>query len=615
MNERVIGQLSFKGPQTLEGLDRREGQIGFAISRLEVVLNEIGITDLPSYLRGVEGDNTRHPFLEKLNAHNFDSLPALEKRDRFLQTAGIITNIAEVILPALKEQQSDLAEKKARAEQMVEETEEVKKLKKILSDLEGLKSSGVRIEDETIGKVSKDLDLLRRNTTIRFHDPTQPPDDLRTNQKPPESDAEKKQEDIKSWSIPGTLERKSAGFSPRREIFDPKVSDTNLGILNKIINDPEVSVESVLADLGTGLSKPVNSKEAVSVLKEAVNYLFLKVKEGKASDLEIEILSSIQILSGKDDPAKDLREFQALLEQWFEEPKKPQPVQGIIPETIEPPARPILRQSHTSIDAGPFPKETSLKLVTIESAALAQNLLRIMPYSQHSDQALALAIFVTDLQQGKIKPITNADLMQTANSQKILVAQNAIRQRLAGLILRNPQPPLENYKYQWARDAKEIIQFLGAGGNENFAQAIDDLPEFERAMVIAISSLSLLEDLGYLDLDECNEESFVSYIRNASFTRNQSERDDSFTLLIDALIERGDMGTINHYHVVDGLLELDYADSIFDSLIESARLLSFQDNLIEIFSAHPQTAPIAKRIQRELDSGEEESLPRRRIII
>ncbi len=268
-------------------------------------------------------------------------------------------------------------------------------------------------------------------------------------------------------------------------------------------------------------------------------------------------------------------------------------------------------------------------MVTIESAALARSLLHIIPETQpngkpidkdaaskYPDQALALAIFTADLKDGRVEPITNAEIMQTHDSQKALVAQNAIRQRLARLIARFPDKPLETYHHQWARDARDIIDWLGAGGTENFAHALDNLPELERAMVISISSLTLLQDLGYLDLDECDEESFVSYIRNASFRKQQSERDDNLELLICSLLERSDMGTINPAGVLETLLEVDYVDSIFERLIESARMLGFLDRVIILFSHHNKTTRLAGKLQEELlfyDSDEQE-LPRWRIM-
>lgn len=634
--ERLIGQLSLKGPQTLEGLERKGQQIDFAISRLGIVLNDIGVSDSPSYLRRGRRDTTKHPLFEKLNARNFDSLPPLEKRDRFLQTAGIITDIAEIIIPSLQKQKSDLAERIAEAERMVEETEEVKKLKQILTGLEELKRSGVRFGDESISRIEQDMNYLKRNATIYFDSPTQPPA-ARTQETPEQPGVEKKPAQItvqlptlpnETWPVPPIFERRPGGPSPRSESFQPKVSDIRIGILNRIINEPGVTVENVLDDLGIGLNKPVTVNEAVSDLKEAVNYLWLRINEARATADETELWTSIQILSGESDMSKALREFHALLEQWFEGPKKPRAAQETEPQVTTQSARQTPKYPVPEINLGPFPQEPSLKIVTIESAALARSLLHILPEtepngkpiaqdvaSKYPDQALALAIFTADLRGGKVKPITNAEIMQTADSQKALVAQNAIRQRLARLIIRYPDKPLEEYRYRWARDAREIIDWLGAGGVRNFAQAINNLPEFERAMVIAISSFTLLEDLGYLDLDECDEQVFASYIRNSAYQK-QAERDDNLELLISSLLERSDAGTINPAGVLETLLEVDYVDSIFERLIESARLLGFLDKVIVLFSHHNKTTRLAGKLQEELlfnDSSEQE-LPRWRIM-
>lgn len=234
---------------------------------------------------------------------------------------------------------------------------------------------------------------------------------------------------------------------------------------------------------------------------------------------------------------------------------------------------------------------------------------------QYQDQAKQLASFALEVGDGKVEPVDPKDILQTPASQKPQLALSVLRQSLVQLILLDPRKPLEEYQYRWGRKIRELMDWLGAGAKNHLTQAIDILPEVERALVFSISSINLLKDLDYADLENCSEIRFASYLRGAVFIKDVDERDVALEELVVTACERSDFATLDLTEVIQYLLKFEYKDTIFERLLESAKFNRFRAHLMILFSSHPLAKKWAQNAEESMFSDHflDERLPKKRI--
>lgn len=219
---------------------------------------------------------------------------------------------------------------------------------------------------------------------------------------------------------------------------------------------------------------------------------------------------------------------------------------------------------------------------------------------QYQTQVLTFASFIQDVKEGKVQPVNPLEILVAPDDQKEEKATSVLRHSLAELMLMFPQRLPESLQMRWGRKIRELMDFLGSNAQQHVVNVINSLPDVERALVLQTSSIKLLEDLDYVDLEECDEKRFATYLRNAAFDP-QGQRDENFENLITTAIERSDAGTLNLTAIIELLSEPPYDQFIFERLMESAHLADLDFHLIEFFSSHPNTSRFAREIQESED--------------
>lgn len=277
----------------------------------------------------------------------------------------------------------------------------------------------------------------------------------------------------------------------------------------------------------------------------------------------------------------------------------------------------------TAITAVP-PREVSLR----SQDTLANRIIALVPEEivhlwsetrqlsseEYRSQATELARFVDAMQSGEIPTVQSFDILRSSQAQKPAITQDSLRQALARLLARNPGSPIENYKYLWGREMRALIDWLGRDAKDLLIQAIDNLPEVERALVLSVSSMSLLKDLDYIDLDECGERRMAAYISMATNILDPDEQDDVLEETITTAAERSIDGSLDTSHVIQLLSQLKKRDKIFEMLLDSAKFRRFRTHLMVFFASDTSTLLLSREAEESMFSDTtDETLPERRI--
>lgn len=169
--EREIPPLKFSNEQTLSGLRNRASQIHRALVRLGVIQKQLGDTDKPSFPRT---DNRNSlpvsKGFQRLNRLHLVSLPRQDRDAGIVKIVETKEKIGEVIIPALEAHKSQVVQKIAEAKVLVDQSEEVKRLKALLVKFEERKPKGYATEED-IKIIQQDLKETEENTVIYFNQP------------------------------------------------------------------------------------------------------------------------------------------------------------------------------------------------------------------------------------------------------------------------------------------------------------------------------------------------------------------------------------------------------------------------------------------------------------
>lgn len=254
-----------------------------------------------------------------------------------------------------------------------------------------------------------------------------------------------------------------------------------------------------------------------------------------------------------------------------------------------------------------------IDLVPEEVARLWSETGQLSP-EQYQTQAVELTNLVLRIKEGQEQPIQAINILSASSDQKPVIAQSAIKQALAQMILAVEHQPLSAYKYRWGRQIRELADWLGANAKQSLIEAIETLPEVERALVFDVSSINLLKDLDFIDLEECDEFRFAAYLRGATFIRENDLRDDTVEEMIVTAIERDGEGNLDIASVIQLLSQIEYSDLLFRKMLESAKFRRFRTELMTFFSRHPGTKRWAMETEESMFSdASDEELPKRRI--
>lgn len=224
---------------------------------------------------------------------------------------------------------------------------------------------------------------------------------------------------------------------------------------------------------------------------------------------------------------------------------------------------------------------------------------------EYSRQIITLSEYAERLQKGEIEIIEPLALIGQPTNKKTELACERVRQMIIPMI-----KPTTTWKdrHELAQQINNLLQVLGTNGVSTFRNAVDGrgdhqgLSDVERGLLFANLSMSMKAKLEYIDLDMCSEKEMAWFIKSSSYrAREVMERDDTLEMLISALIERDEDGSIDLSEVVQLLLNHDNFEIIHDSLRETARYRGLRPELIQIFSSCEETRSLCREIQREID--------------
>ncbi|OGE36407.1 hypothetical protein A3B45_01960 [Candidatus Daviesbacteria bacterium RIFCSPLOWO2_01_FULL_39_12] len=367
---------------------------------------------------------------------------------------------------------------------------------------------------------------------------------------------------------------------------------TSTEVLNLIIEDPGFTSEQAIAMLiGTSTPKPITPQKALEDLTRTVDLLSEREKLHKLDPLGLEVLGKVSLFGN----------FKQDLKDWFG-----------LSKALE------IRRT-TVVSQEDLTALTNRIIGLVPEATVGSWFARgTLTSEQYRTQAINFAHFSLRVEEEGGPSFNPMEIVNTPDARKLEAAQESIRRTLSLMVTAHPQRQLGSLNKRWGNKLRELIDWLGGGGTRLVeddpknskrpisekvkrlvVEAIDNLPEVEQAMVLEISSLALLKDLGYIDLEECNENIFATYIRDVAFIPDSriEERDDDFALLLDTAMRRSDAGTLDVEHLIDILCESSYRGRIIAKMMESAEFRGLEHLLAVFFVSHPATAPFAREIE------------------
>lgn len=229
---------------------------------------------------------------------------------------------------------------------------------------------------------------------------------------------------------------------------------------------------------------------------------------------------------------------------------------------------------------------------------VAQRLSDVGDFDQEvqAPEVLAFARYALELRSGQVIPVSPISLLGVPEGEKPKLAQERVRQLLSPLAIESKP---RGYRMFFYKGIRELQDFLGAGSRTKLVLAVEGLSDVERELLFMVAPVSLLQDLGYLDLETCKPIRLAQYIRNAAFERSIGRRDDILEMLVVSAVERADQQEINLAEVVDILCQLEEKELVFSRLVESAQWIEFRDQLSQFFNSHHQTAGLVEQVRNE----------------
>jgi hypothetical protein len=192
-------------------------------------------------------------------------------------------------------------------------------------------------------------------------------------------------------------------------------------------------------------------------------------------------------------------------------------------------------------------------------------------YGSYLGQVRAFASLIEGIRDGKIMPDNPMSVVGKTDREKVKVATDIISQQLAIYVLTDPKDQ-SKFSWHWDRRMAELIDFIGIDHAVTIMRTtIEDLPEPVRELFFSVSSTNLTQNLGHIDVYECDEARYVQYLRNATSIPDETKRTDVLGELVSVLEERICEGTINPDGVIERIISSNYSELVFRELMESAK--------------------------------------------
>jgi hypothetical protein len=213
-------------------------------------------------------------------------------------------------------------------------------------------------------------------------------------------------------------------------------------------------------------------------------------------------------------------------------------------------------------------------------------------------QVNTFADLVEGMRDRKIKLDNPMSVIGKEDGEKIKKASDIVSQQLAIYVLTKPEDQ-SKFRRRWSRNVAELMDYLGRNRAKGILRlAIDQLSEPVQELFFSASSTNLMEKLGHVDMNVCNEARYGQYLRDAAYIPEESGPAEVMGELISVLEERICEGTINPDGVIEYVFGLEYPTLIINKLIESAEKNDQIDLLRTIFSSHSHTRHFAAKLSR-----------------
>lgn len=232
--------------------------------------------------------------------------------------------------------------------------------------------------------------------------------------------------------------------------------------------------------------------------------------------------------------------------------------------------------------------------------------------AQYEEEIRAFSRYALDFQTGRIAPIDPFKAVRVPSSEKTEVAQDCLRQMLVPIVIGDGGKSAAATKLDFTKRITELRDFLGSQAEDILRLAVESLSNVEQALLFSSASEKLMAQLGYLDLEVCDETRLAKYLCENAFGYF-SGREERFEQLLEATIARGQARTLDLGIIVKLILERPYNRKILERLIEDADYGCFGDHLTELFSAHHRSQYLLSLMAESEDGSESVLLPYHRL--
>lgn len=270
-----------------------------------------------------------------------------------------------------------------------------------------------------------------------------------------------------------------------------------------------------------------------------------------------------------------------------------------------------------------FPEDKSLVPPRTDVAPVLKNLtdsggvlLKFSPGARREDIE-RVAGLVVNYNSGKEIVPTPGDFLSAANTTaRHELAQRRIKGILSLLVLKDGkvQESSQGLKTKLTKEFNDLSMYLGhIEANKIIKEELANLPDLERALLYKKMSTFLKADLGYVDIEECDEKQVADYLlslasaggfgktreKEAEWPARSSVIEDIASIM-SIILEREEKGEISPSKVVDYICEKDYSDKIFERLLQVADAGNFIDLLEAFFQSHGESRDWARACGKRL---------------
>lgn len=188
----------------------------------------------------------------------------------------------------------------------------------------------------------------------------------------------------------------------------------------------------------------------------------------------------------------------------------------------------------------------------------------------------------------------SAEILAARADQKTGLVALSLRSLLYSSVI-DPNDSNVRTKFSWGRKLGDLILLAGGGarGSRVLYEALGQLNDVERAIVLSQISMSKKYEIFKVGFDQVDEREMAFFLNMAASKFYRSGMADDLEEVISAVAERADSeSNFSAWKVVDFVLQNypDDAKSIFAHMMEVARQMDITFQLAAIFRSHPDTS-------------------------